>query len=70
MKSDGLQVQTAIQVDRRDNVPERVSPQSHQLQTAGEMSYWSVGVMPLGPVEPAPGVAAGVAGVTPAPFGA
>ena len=33
-----------------------------------EVSYWSVGVMPLGPVEPATGVAAGVAGVTPAPF--
>ena len=68
MKRDSLQVQTAIQVDRRDNVPERVSPQPHQLQTGGEVSYWSVGVMPLGPVEPATGVAAGVAGVTPAPF--
>jgi len=69
MKRDSLQVQTAVQVDRRDNVPERASqPTAPSAQITGEVSYWSVGVMPLGPVEPAPGVAAGVAGVTPVPF--
>ena len=67
MQRNRLQVQTAVQVHRGNDVSACVSLESRDANYK-RVSYWSVGVMPLGPAGPAPGVAAGVAGVTPVPF--
>jgi len=66
MKRNRLEIQTAIEIDRRDDVPDLSQP-TEPLREPKRCSYWRVGVKPL-PFGAAPGVAAGVAGVTPVPF--
>ena len=79
VQCDRLEVQPTIDIDRRDNVPlnerkpfSRCSSFSREDKASnGATTHCKVGTMPLTPVpDPAavaPGVAAGVLGVTPLP---
>jgi hypothetical protein len=69
VESNGLQVQTTVKVDGSDNVSckEILVQYSGEPEEQQEYTHCSVGTMPL-PGLLAPGVAAGVAGVTPLPL--
>jgi hypothetical protein len=67
MQGDRLQVQTAIKIDRGHDVSLHAGkPHVFKMSLEG-YTYCKVGTIPLTPCV-APGVAAGVAGVTPLPF--
>lgn len=68
MESDSLEIETAVKVDRCDDVSSQAMPLSLVKIRRGRLgnTHCKVGTIPLTPVV-APGVAAGVVGVTPLP---
>jgi len=70
MQCNGLEIQTAIQIHCRDDVSFFfVLTREQERNSKKGQTYCNVGTIPLTPA-PAPGVAAGVAGVTTLPVGA
>jgi hypothetical protein len=67
VQRDRLQIEATIKIDRGDNVPleRRIKPYVHTKSQWGD-THCKVGTIPLA-VCVAPGVAAGVVGVTPVP---
>ena len=63
MQCDCLQIEPTVKIDRCNDVSSELALTSVARQGNRECTHWSVGTIPLTPWT-APGVAAGVAGLT------